>query len=287
VNELSRSHESGQPPTDTRPSVPLRVIGVCSGKGGVGKTTLSINLACVFARRGRRVLLMDADLGLANAEILLGIRPRHHMGDILKGMRVDEVVSDGPHQMGVLAGGSGFAELAQLTDEQKQRLIGALDHIEEAYDLVIIDAGAGIGENVRFFMGAAQERILVVDPEPTAMTDAYAMVKVLGERGVRDVSVIVNSANSELEARTVFRMLTDVVQKHLPVKLTYVGTVPKDVAIPRSVARCQPAVDAYPRSAAALALTGVAERLLSSKHASDLDGGLKFLWGRLLRESTA
>lgn len=287
MNDISRTDATNTQQRDTRAQMPLRVMGICSGKGGVGKTTLSINLACTFARRGRRVLLIDADLGLANAEILLGIRPRHHIGDILNGMPVEDVVSDGPHRMGVLSGGSGVAELAQITDEQKQRLIGALDHIEGVYDLVLIDAGAGIGENVRFFMGAAQERILILDPEPTAMTDAYAMIKVLGERGVREVSVIVNSANSELEARTVFRMLTDVVQKHLPVKLSYVGTVPKDVAVPRSVARCQPAVDAYPRSAAAVAISGVADRLLGARQGTDLDGGLKFLWSRLLRESTA
>ncbi len=285
TNTMNQLHHAPTPQPKTADQR-LRVFGVFSGKGGVGKSCLAVNLACVMAERGRKVLVIDADLGLANAEILLGIRPRYHIGDIIRGRALSEVVSDGPHGLGVLSGGSGVAELAAISDDEKSMLISALDTIEDEYDTLVIDAGAGVGENVRFFIGASHERILVLDPEPTAMTDAYAAAKVMGEHGIRHLSVIVNRVNSELEARTVFRLLADVAHKHLPIRLSFVGAIPRDPAVARAVSRCQPVIDVFPRSAAALSYAQVADRLLA--HAPDevgLDGGLKFMWNRLLRET--
>ena len=163
-----------------RHAAPVRVIATTSGKGGVGKTNISSNLAVLAAKSGKRVLIVDADLGLANVEIIYGITPKYHLGDLLDGkVTMEEVLATGPGGIRVLPAGSGVSSLTQLDDAQKLRLMTGLDAVEDAFDVVIIDTGAGIGENVRFFVGGAQEALLVVTPEPTSLTDAYASVKVL------------------------------------------------------------------------------------------------------------
>lgn len=272
---------------DKREAKPLRTIAVCSGKGGVGKTCVAVNLACLAAKQGERVLLLDADLGLANVEILLGIRPRYHMGDLLEGRSIHEVMAPGPHGIRILAGGSGLADITHLDDEDKRKLMLALEPLEDTFDTVIIDAGAGIGENVLFFVGAAQERLLVVNPEPTALTDAYATVKVLSESGVGEMHVLVNSASSELEARNVFRTLAGVCDKHLSARIQYLGAIPKDGAVPQAVMSQKPVVDLFPRSAAAAALAQISQRFSALPQRDSVDGGLKFLYGRLMREHAA
>ncbi|MFM2153894.1 MAG: hypothetical protein RL199_2329, partial [Pseudomonadota bacterium] len=141
---------------------PLRVVAVTSGKGGVGKTNLSANLSVLAAKAGKRVLVIDADLGLANVEILLGLSPRHHVGDLIdRSVALENVLTNGPHGVCVLPAGSGVQTLTSLDDDQKMRLIHALDPLEDRFDLVIVDTGAGIGDNVLFFVGAAQEAILL------------------------------------------------------------------------------------------------------------------------------
>ncbi|MCP4500291.1 MAG: MinD/ParA family protein [Deltaproteobacteria bacterium] len=266
---------------------PLRVLSICSGKGGVGKSCIAVNLACAAAQMGRRVLLLDADLGLANVEILLGIRPRYHLGDLLEDRSIHEVMAPGPHGIRILAGGSGLANLVRLGDGQKQQLIAAMEPLEETFDTVIIDAGAGIGDNVRFFVGAAHERILVVNPEPTSLSDAYATVKVLSESGVPDVQVLVNSVHSEIEARTVFKALAQVADQHLKTRVHFLGAIPKDGAVPQAVMARKPVVDLFPRAPAAQALQQMAARFFQNPSKFPVDGGLKFLWNRLMRESAA
>ena len=266
---------------------PLRTISICSGKGGVGKTCVAVNLACLAAKRGERVLLLDADLGLANVEILLGLRPRYHMGDLLEGRSIHEVMAPGPHGLRVLAGGSGLADITHLSDDDKRKLMYALDPLEDTFDTIIIDAGAGIGENVLFFVGAAQERLLVVNPEPTALTDAYATVKVLSESGVSEIHVLVNSTGSELEARNVFRALAGVCDKHLSARVHYLGAIPKDGAVPQAVMSQKPVVDLFPRSPATAALSQISTKITQMAPQGNVDGGLKFLYGRLLREHAA
>ena len=264
---------------------PLRVIALTSGKGGVGKTCVSVNLAVTAARMGQRVLLIDADLGLANVEILLGISPRYHVGDLLDGVNVHEVLASGPHGIRILAGGSGFANMTHIDDEQKQKIISALEPLEDTFDTVIIDCGAGIGENVVFFVGAANERVLVVNPEPTSLTDAYATIKVLSESGVSDVQVLVNQVATEQEARKVYKTLAQVADKHLTARVRYLGALPKDGAMAQAVMARQPAVDLFPRAPITRALTSVARDFLAGGPDTLMDGGLKFLWRRLLRES--
>jgi flagellar biosynthesis protein FlhG len=266
---------------------PLKVYAVTSGKGGVGKTNLTANLAVCAAKLGRRVLIIDADLGLANVEIVLGVKPRFHLGDLLdKGLSIDDVMVEGPHGVMLIPAGSGVQTLTHLSDAQKMLFVQALEPIEDRFDLVLIDSGAGIGENVLFFVGAAQEAILVVSPEPTSLVDAYAAVKVLSQQaGVTTFNVIVNPVVDELAARGIFQKLTAVTGKFLQAKVHHLGYVPRDENLHRAIMAQRPVCEMFPSSPSARAIAVVAERLLADRPTTAVDGGLKFMWQRLFRES--
>jgi flagellar biosynthesis protein FlhG len=266
---------------------PLKVFAVTSGKGGVGKTNICANLAVHMAKTGKRVLVIDADLGLANIEIVFGLKPRYHLGDLLDGGRpIQEVLVQGPHGICILPAGSGVQSLTQLNDTEKMRFITALDPIEDLFDVVFIDSGAGIGDNVLFFVGAAQEAILVVNPEPTSLIDAYAVVKVLSQQaGVRNFSVIVNPVVDELAARGVFQKLNTVTNRFLDAHVRHLGYVPRDENFHRAIMAQRPIVDLFPSSPASRALFDISRRLFDGAPPSRLDSGLKFMWQRLLRES--
>jgi flagellar biosynthesis protein FlhG len=266
---------------------PLRVIAVTSGKGGVGKTHVSANLAVLAARAGRRVLLVDGDLGLANADLVLGVEPSAHVGHLLDGSAsAEDVLSQGPHGIAILGASSGIHQLAELKDEQKAGLLSALDTLDHRFDLVLVDCGAGIGSNVVFFAGAAQEALLVVSPEPTSLSDAYATVKVLSEvAGVPRFGVIANQA-ADFQGRDVFRRLTQVTSRFLGAHLSYLGAIPRDESLPRALHARRPLVDLYPRSSASRALDAIYEKIVASAPPSTLDGGVRLFWRQLLRERT-
>lgn len=266
----------------------LRVVAITSGKGGVGKTNVTANLAVLAARQGRRVLIVDADLGLANVEILFGLKPRYHMGHLLDAsVPLDEVMATGPHGVRVLPAGSGIQGLTRLDDAQKLRLVTAFDLIEDAFDVVLIDSSAGIGDNVLFFVGAAQEAVLIVTVEPTSLTDAYAAVKVLSQQaGVRYFNVVVNSAPNEQSARDIFETLTSVTNRFLNARVRYLGHLPRDENMHRAIMSQRPLVDAFPHSPSSRALATLSEKLFNEPAPAPLDGGMKLLWQRLLREAT-
>lgn len=271
-----------------RADEPIRVIAVTSGKGGVGKSHLSANLAVLAAQAGKRVLVVDGDLGLANVEILYGITPKYHLGDLLKeDMSLNDVLATGPYGVRVLSAGNGIQELTRLQDAQKMQLMRAFDELESAFDVVFFDTGAGIGDNVLFFAGGAQEALLVVTPEPTSLTDAYASVKALSQNaGVEHFGVVVNMARSDAAARDLFRRLCLVCSRFLSAKLRFVGHVPRDENIHRAVMAQRPLVEAFPQAPASRAMTTIADRVLSSGPTPSA-GGLKFFWQGLLRSPSA
>jgi flagellar biosynthesis protein FlhG len=268
------------------PASPLRVIAVTSGKGGVGKTNISANLAVLAAKAGKRVLVIDADLGLANVEIVFGLKPRYHMGDLINSsISIEDVMIDAPHGVKILPAGSGVQSLTQLSPDDKLRFITALEPVQDKFDLVLVDSGAGIGDNVLFFVGAAQEAILVVSPEPTSLVDAYATVKVLSQKaGVRHFGVIINPVIDELPAREIFNKLTQVTSRFLSASVRHLGYIPRDENLHRAIMAQRPLVDAFPHSPASRALNVLADKLFNEGAPPVLDGGMKLMWNRLFRE---
>jgi len=269
------------------PREPLRVIAVTSGKGGVGKTNMSANLAALAARAGKRVLILDADLGLANVDIIFGVKPMHHIGDLLQpGVSAMDVLIEAGPNIHILPAGSGVQRLTELDRKEKLRLVAALDELADHFDLVIIDSGAGIGDNVLFFVGMAQEVVLVLSLEPTSLVDAYAMVKVLSQQaGIRNFAVVINPVVDEMPARDMFQKLSTVTGRFLTAKLRHLGYVPRDENVHRAVMAQRPVVDLFPMAPASRAIVDVAARLFSEPAPQILEGGMKMMWQRLMKEA--
>ncbi|MGD9124777.1 MAG: MinD/ParA family protein [Desulfarculaceae bacterium] len=263
---------------------PLRTLAVTSGKGGVGKTNLVVNLALELSRMGRKVLIIDADLGLANVDVVLGLNPKYTLADVIHGGKeLSEVVLEGPGGIQILPGASGVSELAALSGDEKLMILQELDGFETRADTVIIDTAAGISDMVLYFNIAAQERIVVATDEPTSLTDAYAMIKVLMTRHQeRRFKLVVNNVREAAQAKNVYRKLGAAVDHFLGgVSLDYLGFIPSDPAVNQSVMQQKPLVQAFPNSPAARAIKGLAKTLLAQP--VDVAGGnIKFFWRRLV-----
>ena len=268
-------------------STPVKVIAITSGKGGVGKTSVSCNLGYAWSQQGRRVLIVDGDLGLANIEILLGIRPRRHLGHVLTGeAHISDVLVEGPGGMWILPASSGVKSLTSLSEDERLRLVLALEDIEDQFDVLILDTAAGIGENVMFFTSAAQDVVVVVTPEPTAITDAYATIKVMSRsHGIKRVRLLVNQVRSSAEARHVYDQLVSVADTFLPdVMLTYQGYVFRDPNVSRAVVAQVPLLERYPTSPAAGCMLRIADDYLAEDAAATPAGTMGFFWRRLLEQ---
>ncbi len=264
---------------------PLRVIAITSGKGGVGKSNLVVNLGLALARQGRKVLLIDADLGLGNLDILLGLNPSFTIHDVLSRRRsLDEVLITGPEGIKILPASSGIPEMAELAPEQKLMLLHELDNYSGTLDVVLIDTGAGISRNVLFFNIAAQEILVVANHEPTSITDAYALIKVLAtHHGERRFRLVVNGVGSPADGHLVYRTLCKVADRFLgqTISLDLLGVIPHDEAIGRAVLKQQPVLQLYPKAKASRWITDLAERLWESPSLPLGAGNIKFFWQRL------
>lgn len=265
VQQQSEKH----PPTDApaespRPRFKTRTIVVTSGKGGVGKTNLTVNLALAFAKRGKKTLLFDADLGMANLDVLLGISPQHTLADVIQSRkRLDEVIFPISENLELIPGGSGISELANLPASQLSNLLQRLTEIEGRTEILLIDTGAGISRQVLDFVMAAHEVIVVTTPEPTAITDAYGMIKALNAQNPgATVHLLVNQADSEVEARSVASKLTMIVERFLEIKLNFLGFVEKDVNVGRAVLQQRPFSSLYPYAVATRRVNILAGTLL-------------------------
>jgi flagellar biosynthesis protein FlhG len=252
----------------------------------VGKSNIVANLGLALRGLGYRVLLIDADLGLANLDILLGLTPRYTIQDILSLQQsLAEVIVAGPGGLKILPACSGLPELAELDEFQKVFLLNELDHYSEKIDVVLIDTGAGISRNVLFFNLAAQERIIVANGQPTALTDAYALIKVLVTRyNQTRFKLLVNSVTRPREGEEVYQALLRVVERFLgrEISLEYLGCIPFDDSVPKAVMRQRPVLTLYPEAPASRSFHQLARHLRELPPSGGMDGSIKFFWRRLL-----
>lgn len=256
----------------------VRVISVTSGKGGVGKSNVVANLAIAFARRGERVLVIDADLGVGNLDVLLGLSPRATLDQVLAGeKRLDEVIMEGPAGIKLVPAGSGIQDFTALGSRERLRLLDELDRLEEEFDLVIVDTAAGVSENVTYFSVAAREIVAVVSPEPTSIADVYALIKILATRyGEREFRVLVNMARDERDARQVFHRLAQVAARFLDVSLDYVGCVLRDDLLVAAVKQQRAVLEMYPTARASRCFTTLARTILDTPSEQGLKGNIQF-----------
>ncbi|MCZ6541815.1 MAG: MinD/ParA family protein [Nitrospinae bacterium] len=264
-----------------RSKLPPKVLAVSSGKGGVGKTNVVANLALALIRKGNRVLIFDADIGLNNIDILLGLTPRYHIGHLFNGEKtIEEILVDGPKGLKVLPASNGWQELTMLDNKKKMLLMEELDRLMGDYDYLIFDTGAGISSNVTYFCSAAHEILLVATPEPTSHTDVYALIKVLFQKhNQKQFKMIINSVKSEREALGIYRRLTDVVDRFLPhVSLDYLGYILYDENVTRSVRQQKPVVELYPHSQVSQCIHRLSEKIIEARSQIPAEGDRPFLW---------
>jgi flagellar biosynthesis protein FlhG len=259
-----------------------RVISVTSGKGGVGKSTVVVNLAVALAREGKRVLVIDADLGLGNIDMLMGLNPLHTLNDVFSGkLRLADIIVEGPGGIKLAPAGSGVQRYTSLNQEERLRLMDELETLEENFDILIIDTESGISKNVTYFNVAAQEILLVVAPEPTSITDSYALIKLLTNfHDERHFKVLVNMARDPGEGLQVFKKLSHVVSRFLDVSLDYLGCVVRDELLLDSVRRQKSVVALYPRAAASGCFAALAQTLIEHQADHRVKGNIQFLFRR-------
>ena len=272
-------------PSEHRATRPTRVIAVTSGKGGVGKSTVSINLATALAAGGARVTLLDADLGLANIDVLLGLSATRTLANVLDGeCSLADILLDGPAGVQIVPASSGVQRMAELTDAERIGLMRAFSELEDTMDVMVIDTAAGIAANSLQFCEASQEVIVVVCNDPASIADAYATIKVLNQRTRRTrFRVLVNMAHSDHEARDIFARLVRTTDRFLDVALDFVGVIPFDRCVAQAARRRAPVVTAYPASPSGTAfkrLAAVADKWPEPRAAS---GQLEFFLERMIR----
>jgi flagellar biosynthesis protein FlhG len=265
---------------------PTRLICVTSGKGGVGKTNISANLGIALASLGSSVVLFDADLGLANLDMVMGLAPRFTLEHYMRGEVADlfDIVTEGPEGVHIVAGGNGIAELANLPEGSVDRLLRGIMRLQELGDTIVIDTGAGIHQAVMSFIVSAHETILVTTPEPTAVADAYAVIKVVSEQVEEPrILLLVNMVKDERHGQAVMDRLIDVARQFIGVRVRPLGLIPYDDHVSQSVQLRQPFLLQYPGCAAARRLRGIAEQLSTRQEPPRAHSGLAAAVVRLRR----
>jgi flagellar biosynthesis protein FlhG len=259
------------------------MICITSGKGGVGKTNISVNLALFIARIGYRACLFDADLGLANVNILLGIYPEHTIEDVISGEKqFEEILVQNCQGIDIVPGSSGVEKLTKIPNEQLEKLIDTFTPLNE-YDFVFFDTSAGISKNVISFCMASPEVMLVVTPEPTSLTDGYALLKILSLNGFKgSVSVIVNQISNLEKSQLVFNRFRDAVQKYLPIKILPAGTILKDPHVRDAVNKQKPFISAWPDAKASKCIKNIARYLTEQQLWDRINEPAETFWERWL-----
>lgn len=257
---------------------PVRVIAVASGKGGVGKTNVSVNLGIALSKQGNRVLLMDADMGLANVDIMLGLQTEFNLSHVLDGQKtLREVIVDGPSGLKVIPAASGVRRMAQLSAMENAGIINAFSELSNELDVLIVDTAAGIADSVVSFCRAAQEVVVVVTDEPASITDAYALIKVLSrDYQLTRFRLLANMSRSSAHGQQLYEKLAKVCEQFLDVSLDYLGTVPFDHDLRESVQKQVPVTVHRPNSVSAKAFNGMAQKIETWPIPRGVTGYLQF-----------
>lgn len=273
----------------SRPRNVARVITVTSGKGGVGKSGIAVNLAIRLAKMNKRVIIFDADFGLANIEIMLGIRPQYNLADLMfRGKSLKDIITEGPENIGFISGGSGIQELSRLNREQIIYLTKKLVELDELADVIIIDTGAGIADSVLEFVAASSEVLLVATPEPTSITDAYALLKTLNRKSEFNIAdtkihMIANKITAESEGKELYEKLSIVVDKFLNIPITYLGGIMQDQNVSKAVMKQTPFTLMYPMSAASKAIYDICGKLFEGEEKPKEKKGIAQLFSNLIK----
>lgn len=265
-----------------------RVISFTSGKGGVGKTHTVVNTAVSLVMEGFSVLVLDADLGLANIDVLAGVTPRGTLRDVLKGIKgIEEILTESPAGFTIIPAASGIEEIHALTGEERMFLLGEIERIAAHYDFLLIDTPAGIGSDVMYFNSAAGEIICIINGEPTSLTDAYALIKVLNTSyGEKSFGIVVNNVLSASEADTAYESLSNAVQRFLQIETRFVGWIQSDPVVRECIRDRKLVAFTYPSSKAARGVASVTRSLLECPPEERLKGGMQFFFQQLLGMSS-
>ncbi len=266
---------------------PVRVVAVTSGKGGVGKTNLSVNIGVASAKAGRRVAILDADMGLANVDILLGIFPKFNLSHVLSGEKtLKEIMVTGPSGLKIIPASSGIQRMTDLNVAEQAGIIRAFSEIENDLDMLIVDTAAGISASVVNFARACQDIIVVVCDEPTSLADAYAYIKLLNrDYSLNNFHIITNMVQSSEHGQALFNKLCKVTDRYLDISLQYLGAVPQDEFLKKSVQKQTPVVEAFPQSKAAIAIKNLARKIDQWPIKLQAGGYLEFFVERMIRYS--
>jgi len=264
---------------------PVKVISVTGGKGGVGKSNVTVNIAISLAKMGKKVMIMDADLGLANIDIMLGLRVTRNLSHVIKGeCSLDDIILDGPNGIKIIPASSGTKEMAQLSELEHAGLIRAFSSLSGQIDILIVDTAAGIADNVISFAQASQDLLVVVCDEPTSITDAYALIKILStDHDLFRFRIVANMVRSPKEGRELFAKLTRVTDQFLDVALDYVGSIPFDENVRKSVRKQQALVTLYPDSPASQAMKHIANKIVDWPIPKTAKGNIEFFMERLVQ----
>lgn len=276
-----------------KPVKVARVITVTSGKGGVGKSNMSVNLALQLRKLGKRVLIFDADFGLANIEVLFGAIPKYNLGDVIyRDKNISEVITSGPMGIKFISGGTGIDGLGNLNKEQIQKLVTNLDELDSLADVIIVDTGAGISDSVLDFVMSGSEVILVTTPEPTSITDSYSLLKAINRSPNYDeanlrIRVAVNKVSSQNDGKALFSKLNVVVQRFLELQIEYLGAIPMDDSIFKAVMQQSPVSLKYPNSRATRAYSDIAKIIASGDEEQEVSKrGIAHLFSSFIKRKS-
>ncbi len=263
---------------------PVRVIAVTSGKGGVGKSNVSVNLAVGLAKEGQKVLVMDADLGLANIDVLLGLNPGYNLSHVIRGeCSLEETIIEGPAGIKIIPASSGTRSMADLTPAENAGIIRAFSELTTPIDTLLIDTATGLADSVVSYIRAAREIIVVVCDEPASITDAYAMIKVMNrDFNVHRFHILANQAHSIQQGRELYMKLSRVADKYLDVTLDFIGSIPYDDYLKKSVQKQKCVIENFPRSPSAMAFQKLAQKVMTWPVPKTMEGHLEFFIERLV-----